>query len=210
MTDSEEKIICLIRHGSLPDRATGCLIGHCDMPLSDTGRREAAACGRFLANVKFDTVFAGTLPRVSQTLEEFSNAAGGGVETRAIRDERLNEYDFGDWTGRSVVGLSGADSELYAGWNFGNMPFSFPGGETIAHFAERTRAVWRDICAAKGKSIAVFSHGGVIMSLLADISGNDRSNAFRLWVSRGAFARVNWKSGKGRISAIVRPLEFEG
>ena len=209
-----EKIVYFIRHGSLPERASGRLIGQCAMPLSDEGRREAAACGRFLAKEHFDAVYAGTLLRVSQTLEECASAAGeAGAKwlASAVRDERLNEFDFGSWTERSVAGVSGTDAELYRQWNFGNYEFSFPCGETVAAFAARTRAVWRDICDSPGKRIAVFSHGGVIMSLLADIVGMDRKNAFHIWVARGSVARVRLTdpvNGRGRLMMIVRPLEL--
>ena len=211
---SVEKIVYFVRHGSLPERANGRLIGQCGMPLSEKGRREAAACGRFLSKEHFDAVYAGTLLRVSQTLEACASAAGeAGAEwlAAAVRDDRLNEFDFGSWTERSVAGLTGADAELLGQWNFGNNEFSFPGGETVAAFAARTRAVWRDICDSPEKRIAVFSHGGVIMSLLADIVGVDRKNAFQIWVERGSLARVRLTdpvNGRGRLMMIVRPLEL--
>ena len=206
-----EKLIFLIRHGSLPEEMSGRLIGQCGTPLSDQGVREAAACGRFLADVRFDAVFAGTLPRVSQTLEAFAEYGDAESLRRAVRDPRLNEFDFGEWTERFVRGLTGKDAELYAGWNFGNPEFSFPGGELVSAFTERTRAAWRDICATPGERIAVFSHGGVIMSLLADIVGLDRRYALRLWVARGGLARVHWDAEKrtGRVALIAKPIEFE-
>ena len=35
-----------------------------------------------------------------------------------------------------MAGLTGADAELLGQWNFGNNEYSFPGGETVAAFAD--------------------------------------------------------------------------
>ena len=97
--------------------------------------------------------------------------------------------------------------------------FSFPGGETIQAFADRTRAALKDIFEAEKNtgSVAVFSHGGVLMSLMADIAGLDRSKAFRLWLSRGSLAKIVFDDSgasdgvhmqAGRLCMLLKPAEI--
>ena len=211
------KELYLIRHGSLNDICSGRLVGQNDQPLSAQGVAEAEACGRFLANLHFDRAYSGDLRRVRETVEAVRRCAPGIPEP--IIDPRLNEYDFGTWNMRDLSDISGEEKALLKRWNFGAWGFSFPGGETIDDFASRTRAALRDIMQAEAESlrVALFSHGGVLMSLLSDMAGLDRSNAFRLWISRGAVARVAFDASAardgvemtaGRLNLILKPLEL--
>lgn len=211
------KELFLIRHGSLNDVCTGRLVGQNEQPLSSKGVAEAEACGRFLARYNISAAYAGNLRRVRETVEAVRrNAPGIPVP---VVDTRLNEYDFGDWSMRDVSNLDPEEKKIMGSWNFGNWEFSFPGGETIQAFADRTRAVLNDIFEVEKDTdaVAVFSHGGVLMSLMADIAGLDRSKAFRLWLSRGALAKISFDDGgksdgvymqSGRLCMMIKPLEI--
>lgn len=199
--------ITLIRHGSLPERAAGRLIGNDEVPLSELGEREAAAIGRYLGGRCFDAVYSGTLTRVRQTralASEFAPAL------RTFReDARLNELDFGQWSWLNKEEVDARWPGMFETWDFGNPAFAAPGGESVADFTTRTRAVFADILASGAERIAVVSHGGVIMSLLADWIGVSRSMAFQLHVVRGALAELYDSGDMRMIRAIARPLDFE-
>lgn len=211
------KELYLIRHGSLNDICSGRLVGQNDQPLSPRGVAEAEACGRFLARLRFDRAYSGTLRRVRETVEAVRRHAREMPEP--VPDARLNEYDFGEWNMRDLTNISEAEKTLLSRWNFGAWGFSFPGGETIDDFAVRTRAALRDIMNTEADSlrVAIFSHGGVLMSLLSDMAGLDRVNAFRLWISRGALARVVFDASAardgvemsaGRLDLLLKPIEL--
>lgn len=209
MRPTPDKEIYLIRHGSLPEECRLKLVGQSDTPLSERGIAEAAAAGRFLREIAWDAVFSGTLTRVTTTLR-CAALANPALTELAVYDPRLNEVDFGDWNFKDLAELTAAESAILSQWNLGNFDFAFPGGETMGAFAERTRAAWRDIVAAPGRTIAVFAHGGVIMGLLADIVGNSRAHAFDLWVERGALARTRIcsETGRGSVNLIGRPGDW--
>ncbi len=211
------KELFLIRHGSLNDVCTHRLVGQNDQPLSVQGTAEAEACGRFLSRFNITSAYSGNLRRVRETVAAVRRHAPAIPEP--VIDKRLNEYDFGSWNMRDTSSLDAEEKKILKAWNFGNWDFSFPGGETIRDFAERTRAALKDIIAAEKEntSTAVFSHGGVLMSLMADITGLDRTNAFRLWLSRGAIARIVFDNSSsadgvdmtaGRLCLLLKPSEI--
>lgn len=201
------KDIYFVRHGSLPEAWNDTYVGQDDVPLSCDGIRECEATGKFLNAIPFDAAYGGTLRRVSETITAVQRFATMMPEIQ--RDERLNEIDFGDWGLQKFQDIALRDPEGYATWSLGYYGYAFPHGESIAHFAERTRAFLSDVLSSEAKTIVVFSHGGVIMALIADLVGNHRDNAFNLWVERGGVARVRVRDdGTARLVLLCKPAEL--
>lgn len=197
-----KKFITFVRHGSLPAEVANTMVGHCDVPLSETGREEALAVGRYLKNRSFDAAYSGNLARVVETRELVYSIAEN-LPPNIITDPRLNEMDFGDWSLRPVTEAP-PDT-----WEVGNPDYRFPGGECMGDFMARTRGALAAICASPAEKVVIFSHGGVIMGLLADMIGLPRNNQFHLWVERGSVAEVVvCDDGRNRLNRIFRPLDF--
>ncbi len=205
---TELKELIFIRHGSVPEKFNKSYIGQDDVPLSETGILECEATGRFLASLAIDKAYCGNLKRVTQTVEAVRRFTTNIPEPCV--DSRLNEIDFGDWGMKSFEEVAQMDPEGYANWSLGYFDYTFPHGESVANFAKRTREFLEEILAQEGFRIAIFSHGGVIMSLISDMIGNHRDNAFNIWVERGGIAKVKVRDdGTARLSLILKPSEFE-
>ena len=201
------KNFTFIRHGALPEAFADCFAGRRDVPLSPEGEKEAAALGNYLASRRFDRIDCGTLRRVVDTRCLAGRRAP--FLTDAVSDTRLDELDFGDWSLRPFAELRQACPAEFAAWNLGNAAFQFPNGERIGDFIRRTRAFLAELQTGSAETVAVFSHGGVIMSLLADLVGLPRSQAFSLWVPRGGLAELRIRAdGGGQLLKLVRPAEF--
>lgn len=202
-----EKHITWIRHGSLPETFAHCFVGTNDVPLSELGCREAAAVGTYLASKQFDAVYSGTLKRVVMTRELAERRADR--LPAAIPDTRLNELDFGAWSLHSDDKLRELFPESYHAMDFGNPDFTFPEGENMGGFMKRTRDFLQEIAENDAESIAVFTHGGVIMSLLSDLIGLSRTHCFSLLIDRGSIAEVKLHAPpRGQIKRILHPLEL--
>lgn len=198
-----KQFITFIRHGALPAAFADCFAGERDIPLSEAGVEEGCRIGRHLAGRHFDAVYSGTLTRVRQTRE-----AAAGFAARFgdfIADTRLNELDFGDWSLVPFEELRRRCPAEFSSWNFGQEDFAFPGGEKIADFNRRTRAFLADVRNSGAERVAVFSHGGVIMSLLADVTGMGREHTFAIWIERGGIAEVELSESGDRLTALYRP-----
>ena len=92
-------MIYIIRHGQTEENIAHLLLGRTDVPLNETGRRQAADAGeRFAAaGIRFDAVYTSPLSRAVDTAKIIA-----GEETVLTEDDRLLEMDFGPFEGISL------------------------------------------------------------------------------------------------------------
>jgi broad specificity phosphatase PhoE len=156
--------LLLIRHAEVEPLYQGVFGGRIDMNLSERGHKQAKLLARFLRGKKFDAIYASPMKRVQQT---FAPSARHHPVKQVILPG-LREIDFGDWTGH--------------GWDavrekFGIKPYEWldkielgvvPNGESTVHFRKRVEpCLRRAIRENRGKTAAIFCHGGVIRMMLA-------------------------------------------
>jgi broad specificity phosphatase PhoE len=88
--------VYLARHGRTVLNAEGRLRGLSNPPLDDIGRVEAERLAETLADYAPTVVISSPLQRAVSTAEAIGAAAG--IPT--VVDERLNDRDYGPWTGQ--------------------------------------------------------------------------------------------------------------
>jgi probable phosphoglycerate mutase len=149
--------LILIRHG-LPERSADTA----DPPLSEVGHEQARRVGAALAAERIDAVFASTMRRAVQTAEPF--AAIGGHEI--VTHDGVVEFDrdSGSYTPLEVL-----KQEDYEAWK----AFVQGGGDAgMAGFQKTVvEALEAVIEAHRGRTVAVFCHGGVINVWTAHVLG---------------------------------------
>lgn len=118
-----------------------------DVPLSDLGRRQARALGRWLGrqaeHERPTTVLSSPYVRARQTADEALAAAGRHHDrVERLRDERLREREFGVLDRLTKAGISAREpqqAELRA--FLGKFYHRPPGGESWADVGLRVRSV---------------------------------------------------------------------
>ena len=133
--------LILMRHGqsiwNLQNRFTGGI----DVPLTRKGIRQAKKAGRELKNlgISIDFVFSSKLARSIETAKnaiEIFNSIGK-VKKKIIKDEALNERDYGELSGKykdELVKLHGEKKVLEWRRSFKVKP---PGGESLKDVLKR-------------------------------------------------------------------------
>ncbi|RZK76915.1 MAG: histidine phosphatase family protein, partial [Methylobacterium sp.] len=124
--------VLLVRHAAhihLDRRLSGRMPG---VPLSEAGRVQAAALGRFLAADGVTAVECSPLDRTCETAAAIVAAAGLPSPTPV---EALVEIDLGDWTGRAFDSFG--DDPAWRDWNEHRGTARIPGGETMAEAQAR-------------------------------------------------------------------------
>jgi len=144
----------LIRHGETEWSLSGAHTGRTDIPLTATGREQAAALGRWLANRVFALILTSPLRRARDTCEL------AGLGGRAIVDPNLREWDYGEYEGRTTSQIHQRNPQ-WSLWKDG-----VPGGETVDQVAARAEAVITRASAADG-DVALFAHGHLLRVLAA-------------------------------------------
>jgi broad specificity phosphatase PhoE len=138
-----------------------------DVPLSATGRDQAAALGRAWRTMSEDErptrVLCSPYERALQTATCTLEAAGW-QHLEVQRDERLRERDLGLLDGFTRYGIEAKfpeEAERRA-W-LGKFYYRPPGGESWADVAGRVRAVLEGRGPAGGHRLLIVSHQAVIM-----------------------------------------------
>jgi probable phosphoglycerate mutase len=126
-------VIYLARHGRTPYNHEGRFQGQGDVPLDETGLRQAQELAENAAPYGFVALYASPLRRARQTAEAV--AARTGLEI--VFDDRLMETHTGDWTDRSFEEIRAEDAAGFDAWATGDEEFAFPGGESFQQQGDR-------------------------------------------------------------------------
>jgi phosphoserine phosphatase len=182
------KALYLARHGQSVSNADRRFQGAQDVPLSELGRRQAAALSAALRGRRLAHVYTSPLERARRTAEIV--VAELGVTLTVVDD--LRELSLGEWEGRTVEEIRALPGDPYAQWirdPLTNLP---PGGEPLPTVQRRALAAVDAIAAAHpdGEDVLVVAHGGVISAYLAYHLGLPLSAIWRLTLSNCSLSRV--------------------
>ncbi|MCI5801334.1 MAG: histidine phosphatase family protein [Oscillospiraceae bacterium] len=155
--------IHLIHHGAVDENLNGLYIGRLDPPLGASGRAKLVRLRKEYSYPEVQKVYTGPLSRCRETAELLY------PDRWTQTEEALNECDFGEFTGKSIVELK--EDPRFLQWMKGGFSVAPPGGESGEALLSRTvsglDAIFRDMMRQKISSAAAVTHGGVIMSLLS-------------------------------------------
>jgi broad specificity phosphatase PhoE len=153
-------MLILVRHGQTAVNAEGRLQGRIDAPLTDLGRRQAAASGSVLDPTKVRRVVVSPLRRAQETAAAFGLPTSVPVEV----DERWVELDYGEWDGQPLRSMPTADWDTWRR----DASFAPPGGESLVALEARVRAACEDLRGEAGDGdVVVVSHVSPIKTAVA-------------------------------------------
>ncbi|MCH9807085.1 MAG: 2,3-bisphosphoglycerate-dependent phosphoglycerate mutase [Alphaproteobacteria bacterium] len=165
-----DNVLVLVRHGQSEWNKKNLFTGWRDPGLTDQGTAEAHNAGRLLKakGINFDIAYTSMLTRAQNTLEIIlENLGQEGLQT--IRDQALNERDYGELSGLNKDDARekwGAEQVLQWRRSYDIPP---PGGESLKDTAARVlpyykQHIWPDVKA--GKNVIVAAHGNSIRALI--------------------------------------------
>ncbi|MDR8019382.1 histidine phosphatase family protein [Nesterenkonia aerolata] len=126
--------VLLCRHGETDWNRDHRLQGHSDIPLAESGRRQAAATGAFVRAQQPQLGHVSSLVRTQQTYEQFGLDGAGAAGSPQIWDE-LREQNLGVWEGAYAAEIRDSKPEEFAQWRSGD--FTPEGGESQQMLAAR-------------------------------------------------------------------------
>lgn len=171
-------LVYMVRHGQTDWNAESRLQGQKDIPLNETGRRQATGNGVALAEIlgreakTFDFV-ASPLGRTRETMELLRHAIGLDPLSYRI-DDRLKEVSFGDWEGYTLPELKRQVPKRIAERRVAKWDFIPPGqdAESYEILSWRVGAWLRGVT----RPTVCVTHGGVIrvlFKLLGEMSADE-------------------------------------
>jgi alpha-ribazole phosphatase len=88
-------------------------------------------------------------------------------------------------------------------WARGEADFAFPGGERVADFVERTRAVGARLAADDADTVIAFTHGGVIRHLICHyLRLSDPRHPLMFDVRYASLTIIELHDGRGVLAGL--------
>jgi len=162
--------LLLVRHGATTLSAEDRFAGSTDVPLSDEGRRQAAALGARLADDDLAAVYCSPMRRTIETAALVAEPHHLAPVTRP----GLREIDHGHWEGLTRQEVEQRFGDEYARWEEDPFIVAPAGGECGIDVMARALPVLRAIVEAHpGQNVLVVSHKATIRLMLSSLLGFD-------------------------------------
>ncbi len=174
------RTLVLVRHGETVGNSSIRYYGRTDLELSELGREQMRAAGRWLhqrfRRAGFATVIASPLRRATEGATIIVGA------DHSIKIEEFVEVDFGRFEGLSAEEIEARFPSDFARWNRDRLDsgFAYPDGESRADFASRVdRGIQRMLevidaaPAPRDGAALVVAHRGVIRLIANRLAGTE-------------------------------------
>ena len=168
----------LVRHGQTAWNAEGRAQGHTDIPLDETGLKQAELLASLLKDEPIQLILTSDLKRSLQTAETIGKKLGVAVEVDAL----LRERTFGEWEGLPYAEVGKLMGAAVPEKGLSALYEACPaGGESLQMVWDRVRVI-TDRLSHEERNTLVVSHGGASALMLAQLIRGDitTSRAFRL------------------------------
>jgi ribonuclease H / adenosylcobalamin/alpha-ribazole phosphatase len=184
----EPTVTLLLRHGQTPMSVQKRYAGRSDVPLTDTGIRQAAAAAKRLASAGIGVIVTSPLQRAVQTAEEVAAVTG----TPVVTDDGFRETDFGAWEGLTFAEVRERWPSEITAW-LADPAVAPPGGESFAEVSERVTIALNRVLANRGRqTVLIVSHVTPIKTLVAAALLAPPPALYRMHLDVAALCEIDW------------------
>ena len=207
MTTPQLTRMCIVRHGETAWNAEHRVQGQLDVPLNAIGQAQAQATSKVLSREKFDVIYASDLSRTQQTARPTASALG--MQIRIEKD--LRERHYGIFERLTYAEVKVKFPEDYARFEARDPEYAFRTGESLKDFSARSIAILTRIADTHpGKSILVFTHGGVLDKLYRFVTGMPLTAPRDYGIPNAGLNRIEITAAGWQIRAWAEVGHLEG
>jgi 2,3-bisphosphoglycerate-dependent phosphoglycerate mutase len=165
-----DRLLVLVRHGQSEWNLKNLFTGWRDVDLTENGINEARAAGRRLKaqGLRFDVAFTSALVRAQRSLDLMLEEMGRKNIT-VVKDQALNERDYGDLSGRNKDDARKKWGEEQVRVWRRSYDVAPPGGESLKDTAARVLPYYiQEILphVLRGECALVSAHGNSLRALV--------------------------------------------
>ena len=188
--------LSVVRHTRLEIDAGRCY-GQSEIALADSYETELAAL-RLRLSLPYERVYSSPLQRCTRLANEFGDAIN--------IDERLLEYDFGDWEMRRWDDIDSAELDA---WMQDFVNRRVPNGENLVQMYARIDGFLQELRGQDLQRCLIVTHAGVIRCLWACLLQIPLAQIFKLEVGYGEVfnCRLAKNPDEDLVRAINQPLD---
>ena len=189
----------LLRHGETPLSGERRFAGRGDIPLTETGQRQArAAAERLAERGGIQLIVTSPLGRARLTAEAVAAATGAPLRV----DDGWMETDFGEWEGLSYAEAMQAWPDELAAWSK-DTSVAPPGGESFAATTRRVLPALDRVLDREPSTVVVVSHVSPIKIVLRHALLAPPPALRRMQLDVACLSEVDWYPDG---PAVVRSL----
>jgi probable phosphoglycerate mutase len=199
----------LVRHGETIWHAENRYAGRTDVPLTELGRRQAAALGSWAAEQRLDAVLCSPSSRARLTAEPAATALG----LTPWIDDRLYEVDFGRGDGLTRAEMAEAFPDALASFLTDPVTHHLPDGEHPAAAADRATDCLEEVARKLPDGrVLVVAHSTLLRLLLCKLLGIPLARYRQAFpaLENGALTELRLRDGQAsllRLNAPTLPTE---
>jgi probable phosphoglycerate mutase len=199
--------LCIVRHGETAWNAEHRVQGQLDVPLNVVGQAQARAAAKVLAQEKFDVIYSSDLSRARQTAAPTAEL----LSMEVTIDPALRERHYGIFERLTYAEVKEKFPEDYARFHAREPDYDFRTGESLKDFSARSIAAIAKIAEAnRGRSILVFTHGGVLDYLYRFITGLSLSAERDFGIPNAGLNRIEVTTAGWQILAWADLAHLDG
>ncbi len=183
--------VTLLRHGTTDANQGGLFLGQTDVPLNDTGEREAAALATRMQRDDLDVLVTSDLSRARVTAEHVARAC----DLELTVDARFREIHLGDFEVLPAKDVHRDHADLIARWVSDPATVRFPGAEAETLAEVQTRALEgleALVAAHPGRHIGITTHMFTLLTLVCWVTGLELAAFRKFHVDRASITRLQW------------------
>ena len=181
------KTIYFVRHGQTQWNVLERMQGQWNSDLNELGRRQARQSGRLLGGLGIQALYSSPLDRARQT----AGIIGQYVDLPVRYDERILEWDCGEWSGHLRADVMECWPEEWAALLADTFHYRPPGGENYADLFERARPFVDEVSGLELSCVAVVSHGMIGKVMVALLMGLDEDETLAIYQPNDVVFRVS-------------------
>jgi len=191
--------IYLVRHGQTAWNKEEIFRGRSDVPLDETGLREAELAAGFFRGAEVTAIYSSPLSRASQTAGKIAEV----LSLKVVPLEGIMDMSFGVWEGRPLREIKENDGERYRQWLEAPHRLNLPGGESLDEVRERSMAALEGVIRRHAEeAVILVSHRVINKVILCAILGLDNSHFWQLAQDTTAINLIHHRNGRYSLSLM--------
>ena len=199
--------LIIVRHGETEWNRQNRIVGHTEIALNETGRKQAALLAQALRNEKPSAIYASSLQHTRETASEISLVLGVQVKF----DDALKEIAAGDIDGLTFEEVAERHGDFFQRWMRGDPSLRLPGGESFMDLRNRTwPAVQRIVGEHVDGDVIIVSHTLAIMSIVASALDMKITDFRRIRLNIASISILEFKDGNASLLLFNDTCHWNG
>jgi broad specificity phosphatase PhoE len=191
--------IYLVRHGQTEWNKKLTFRGRIDVPLNETGHREAQAISDALKNKNIGVIYTSPLKRSIETAQPIAKF----FQLEIVPVQGFIDINYGDWEGLTFNEVKERYSDEYKKWEEKPDLIRFPHGETLDEAKERSFRAFKNIVKKNlGKSILIVPHRVINKVLLCALLGLSNSHFWEIKQDTGCINFIEYLNNRFILSLM--------